>query len=209
MKPLILEALDIGHSEVVLVVELVEASGAVVELVEVTTLSALGHAPAGTDHACHFPGQSPGHGNWPLHVARPQLLTPWGWGRFRNPRRRRRSAPQYALGLGVPTGWFGRQGKVWADRFEFRACGKRPATGFAPRHRGRRSSDEARRGPTVSALQDSVHGGRSAPAPQVSRGCRWGPKQDTLRFLRESAAETIEIKWQQRPALGRGEGDAM
>ena len=41
MKPLILEALDIGHSEVVLVVELVEASGAVVELVEVTTLSAL------------------------------------------------------------------------------------------------------------------------------------------------------------------------
>jgi hypothetical protein len=40
MKPLILEALDIGHSEVVLVVELVEASGAVVELVEVTTLSA-------------------------------------------------------------------------------------------------------------------------------------------------------------------------
>ena len=40
MKPLILEALDIGHSEVVPVVELVEASGAVAELVEVTTLSA-------------------------------------------------------------------------------------------------------------------------------------------------------------------------
>ena len=37
MKPLILEALDIGHSEVVLVVELVEASGAVVELVEVNS----------------------------------------------------------------------------------------------------------------------------------------------------------------------------